>query len=173
MRAMSDASRDHIDLDLLTPETLATLSERDFRLVVTADLRKDASNERIRGHVPPWITATLRGRLAARRLAALQGMLANVEGQIEMRSDRFEVSKVEAVSDEDLRTATGAYYRDLSGPKRFRSALLESLPEAEQLVNDRINQLERAIRAHRQAIEANPKLSPSVIDEALWAMISN
>lgn len=168
MRAMNPPRATTVDLDQLTPDEMAGLTEREFRLVVNADLRKDASNERVRGHVPPWITEALRGPHAPRRLAVLRAMLANVEGQIEMKTNAYELAKAEAPNDPAV---TAEHHRELTGPLRFRAALLEAMPEAEYLVSNRIDELERAIRAHRQAIEADDTLVPSTADEALWAMI--
>lgn len=173
MRTMNDDSRDSIDLNELTPQILATLSDRDFRLVVSADLRKDASNQKIRGYVPEWISEALRNEHMARRLATLQAMLANVDGQLDMRKDKLELAKLDISTEQEERAVVGAYLRDSAGPKRFRSALLEAMPEAEYLVNNRVVILERAIRAHRKATKGDPKLSVSVADEALWAMLSD
>lgn len=163
------SQRVDVDIEALTPEELAKLPERQFRIVVNADLRKDASNERVRGHVPGWITDMLRGSLAGRRLAVLKAMLANVDGQIEMKTNAFEKAKAEG---RDVAEATAAHHQELANPLRFRAALLEALPEAEYVVTDRIDTLERAIRAHRQATQADDTVSPSTADEALWAFLA-
>lgn len=160
------APRDPLDLRQLTPEALAALPERQFRMVVNADMRKDASNERVRDEVPQWITDALRGPLAARRLAVLQAMLANVEGQIEMKVNAFERAKAETG---DTAEVTATHHKELASPLRFRSALLEAMPEAEYLVSNRIDELERAIAAHRTAIEADDEVSPA--DRVLWALL--
>lgn len=159
--------RDVVDLEQLTPEGLAVLPERLFRIVVNTDLRKDASNERVRDHVPEWITDALRGPLAARRLAVLKAMLANVEGQIEMKANAFEEAKAKGRDD------AATHHHELAGPLRFRSALLEAMPEAEYLVSNRIGTLERAIAAHRATIEADDRLTPSSADTILWATLTD
>ena len=161
--------REVLDLNQLTPETLAALPERQFRIVVTADMRKEASNERVRTDVPKWISDELRGPLAARRLAVMRAMLANVEGQIEMRTNAFERTMAQTP---DSPKAVATHHEELAGPLRFRSAVLEALPEAEFVVSNRVGELERAIAAHRAAIEEDDNVEASPADRALWATLT-
>lgn len=171
MKPMASPSRNTPDLDQLTPEALATMSEREFRTIVTADMRRDASNERIRQPVPTWITEALRTTHVERWLTTLQAMLANVEGQIELKRNELEVAK--AKGNADLDETTARLHQELRSPMRFRSALLETLPEAERLYGGRVRTLEAAIRAHRKATQADIEIEPSPVDHGLWALLDD
>ena len=149
---MSD--RLHVDLDNLTPRSLAELDEQEFRHVVDCDLRRHARSDRVRRQsVPRWITEALRTQHVERWVTALHAMLASVEGQIELRRAAGEANPV--------------------GPLRFRAAIREALPEAERLLNGRVRVLEGAIRAHRKGTQADTSIEPADIDRALWSVLDN
>jgi hypothetical protein len=170
MSAMARAERTELDLEQLTPETLAALDDWDMRSVVGADLRRRSANERVRTEVPAWISATLRGELFDRWYTALQQMLASVNGQLEVMANEHE----EALAAPGVRInqENGRYHGARTGPLRFRAALLEAMPEAERLLEGRrMRVLERAIQAHRTATIGDESVSPSVADWALWALI--
>jgi hypothetical protein len=171
MRAMTTPSRSTTDLDQLTPEALAHMPEREFRQVVTADMRRDASNERIRQNVPAWISDALRTTHVERWVATLHAMLANVEGQIALKQNALEEAK--AKGGPGLDDAIAKHHQDLRSPLRFRSALLETLPDAERLHKGRVHTLEAAIRAHRKATLADLEIEPSPVDHGLWALLDD
>lgn len=154
---MTTEARTYIDLTKLTPETLAALDERDFRFVVDADLRRNAQSTNIRRQdVPSWISEALRSpALVERWVASLRGMLESVDGQIAHRR------------------ALGETNQTLAKTARFRSALRQAMPEAEALLGGRIQRLEQAIRAHREATEADKSIEPSEIDRTLWSVLDN
>jgi hypothetical protein len=170
MKAMTSPTRTSIDVATLTPDALATLSERDFRVVVTADMKRDASNERIRNEVPAWITHALRHDYVERWVASLRAMLANIEGQLAQRDNTLEQAKAE-LDEVELRERTARHFKELTGPLRFRSALLEALPEAERLLEGRVSTLEAAIRTHRATTEADDTVDPSHADRLLWSSL--
>jgi hypothetical protein len=152
---MTITTRTFIDLARLTPDALAALDEREFRFVVDADLRRNATSRNIRRQdVPVWVSRALRTDHVERWVAALQSMLESVEGQL------------------DQRRLAGEDDRALSKVARFRSALLEALPEAEALLGGRVQELEHAIAAHRRAVEADDSMDPSPADATLWAILN-
>lgn len=149
--------RVHVDLTKLTPEALAELGELEFRFVVDADLRRNARSTNIRRQdVPQWITDALRSRQHVERwVAALRAMLSSVESQLARRR------------------ANGESNQDVAKTLRFRAALREAMPEAEALLGGRVQELERAIQAHRAATEADRTIAPSEIDQTLWSVLDN
>lgn len=164
-------SRATVDLSLLTAERLAELPEREFRQVVDADLKQTASNDKLRAPVPGWLSRALRNECVDRWVAALRAMLANVESQLELREDSYRLALAEAETDSERRAVTADYERGILGPKRFRAALLEAMPEAEMMLEGRVRLLERAIVAHRRTIEADVSMEPSEADRALWSIL--
>jgi hypothetical protein len=152
---MSTMIRTFIDLAELTPETLAALDEREFRFVVDADLRRNATSRNIRRQdVPAWVSQALRTSHVERWVAALRSMLVSVDGQLAQRrlagEDRQALAKI----------------------SRFRSAVLEALPEAEALLGGRVQELEAAIATHRRAVEADDTMDPSTADTTLWESLN-
>jgi hypothetical protein len=170
MTAMARAERAELDLDQLTPEALAALDDWDMRTVVSADLRRRATNERVRTEVPEWISEALRGELFDRWYTALQQMLASVNGQLEVMANEHEEAL--AAPGARINQEKGRYHGARTGPLRFRAALLEAMPEADRLLEGRRRRvLERAIQAHRKATIEDESVAPSVADWALWALI--
>lgn len=166
---MSAMERDELDLTQLTPETLTALNDWDMRSVVAADMRRHASNERIRTTVPSWISEALRGPLLDRWHTAMQQMLASVNSQLEVLENQHEQALAYGAPGNQER---GRYHTARTGPMRFRAAILEALPEAERLLQQRQEEtLAEAIRVHREATRNDATISPSVADEALWAML--
>jgi hypothetical protein len=148
------SERAYVQLDQLEPEDLGKLDEAEFRYVVDCDLRRNAQSPRIRQQtVPAWISEALRTQYVERWVTALRTMLASVEGQIE------------------LRRATGDAHP--TGPLRFRAALREALPEAERLLEGRVQLLESAIRAHKRGTETDTTIEPAPIDRALWSLLDD
>jgi hypothetical protein len=167
MRAMV---RKELDLEQLTPETLAALDDWEMRNVVSADLRRRASNEKVRTTVPPWISEALRGELFDRWITALHQMLASVTSQLEVMENEHEEALANGAR---VNAEKARYHGARTGPLRFRAALLEAMPEAERLLEGRRTRvLERAIQAHRKATIDDESVSPSVADWALWALIA-
>lgn len=154
---MTTMDRIFIDLTALTPAALAAMDEREFRFVVDADLRRNARSTNIRRQdVPQWISEALRSPpLVERWVASLRSMLESVEGQLAHRR------------------ALGENNQSVAKTARFRSALREALPEAEALLGSQLQRLEQAIRAHRDATEADGTIEPSEIDRTLWSVLDN
>jgi hypothetical protein len=149
--------RVYVDLAKLTPQTLGELGELEWRFVVDADLRRNAHSKNIRRQdVPQWISDALRSREHVERwVGALRAMLSSVDGQLARRR------------------AAGESREDVAKTLRFRAALREALPEAEALLGGRIQELERAIRTHRDATTADETIAPSEIDFTLWSVLDN
>lgn len=161
------AVRNKVDLDALTPASLADLDDAAMRVVVNADLLRTASNRAIRTDVPEWICEALRGPLVERWVTALRQMLASVDSQLEILASEHN----EAIALGTNRDAeTARYYRARSKPLRFRAALLERIPEAERLHTGRVHLLESAVRAHRRG---TPPDSATALDEALWSILDH
>lgn len=159
-------SRARIDLDALTPESLAALDDREMRDVVTSDLLRTASNQAIRTQVPAWITEALHGPLVERWVTALRQMLESVDAQLELLANEHN----EALAQGANRDAETTRFRQArTKPLRFRAAVLEALPEAERLHAGRVGQLEAAIRTHREATLA----AKATVDEALWSVLDD
>lgn len=152
---MTPMTRTYIDLAALTPDALAALDEREFRFVVDCDLRRNATSGNIRRQdVPQWISEALRTTHLERWVAALHAMLASVEGQLAQRR------------------LQGEHGHALAKATRFRSALLEAIPEAEALLGGRVRELESAISSHRATIEADETMEPLPADKTLWAILN-
>jgi hypothetical protein len=71
------------------------------------------------------------------------------------------------------RRALGENNQSVAKTARFRSALRAALPEAEALLGGQVQRLEQAIRAHREATEADRSIAPSQIDHALWSVLEH
>jgi hypothetical protein len=160
----------NIDLGVLTPASLTELPEREFRAVVDADLKRGATGT---APVPAWISAALRGPLVERWLAALQAALANVDSQIDLKERSCSVHMADATSEAEARQLATECERSLLGPRRFRGALLEIMPEAKRLREGRVGLLEEAIRTHRDTIKADTSVGPSLADETLWSVLDD
>ena len=164
MKAMA---RTTVELSTLTPDSLAALNERQFRIVVQEDMKRNAANEKIRrSDVPEWLSRALRETHVERWVSCLEAMLASVEGQIALKEIELEQAKAGG-------TDVNAVLNTMGAPTRFRSALLEVLPEARRLAEGRVMRLEEAIIAHRSAVEADVSVSPSAADRRLWTILDH
>lgn len=169
MKVMA-TNKHNVDLAVLTPAALAELPDREFRAVVDADLKRGATGT---APVPAWISTALRGPLVERWLAALQAALANVDSQIDLKERSCNVHVADVTSEIEAQKLRTECERSLLGPRRFRGALLEIMPEAVRLREGRVRLLEAAIRAHRDVIEADASVGPSLADETLWSFLND
>jgi hypothetical protein len=169
---MSSMTRTYLDLADLTPATLDTLGEREFRSVVDADLKRTSAN-RNHQEVPQWISLALREAHVERWLTALHAMLASVQGQLELWDHDFERRKADCDNERELRQITAEHHQAQTGRVRFRTALLEAIPEATRLHEGRVLILENAIRTHRTAILADNTIEAGSHDRLLWSTLND
>lgn len=166
---MTIRSRPTIDLSQLSPGTLDTLNDDDFRLVVDADVKRASASMQ---PVPEWVSRELRTTVVDRWYSTLKRMHASVDHQLESKAAEFEGEQARL----GLLDETGTKVEELkvrhfqkrTQSLRFKSGLTDVLLEAEGLVIARATRLEDAIRAHREELLADDQTEPSAADEKLW-----
>lgn len=159
-----------LDLHRLTPGDLREASQSVFVRVVDADLKR---NSRAEGkQVPEWITEALRGEHLDRWRVALQRMLTQVNGRLQVMATEWEANEV-SLQGPARRNAHEEYMRQKVRSERFRQGVLDTLAEADALYETRLDELESAIRAHRDEVEADSTIDPSAADQRLWATLND
>ncbi len=166
MKAMTD----RVILSELTTAELAALPERQFKVVVDADIRRGAIHQPQR--VPAWVSDALRNEHCSRWLATLRAMLASVDSQLDAADIEHRARLTVASSEAERDRLSEKHHEITKAAVRFRSALLVDLTEAEALLQKRATKLEAAITAHRNAVVADPTIEPSAADRDLWAVLS-
>lgn len=142
---------------------LASLSDQEFRAVIDGYLR---------GDVPETTVQMLRGPLLERVIDTLQAMIRSVTTQLDARA--HEPKENEILLRLGRITQTDVDMKDLEYGKwrvsavRFRGRLEEALATHERMLRrTRVEELERAIAAHRDARLG----TASTADQRLWSVL--